>query len=712
MANKVGAVAPTPWYSDAWCKIHLDMHCPEWDSDVLHHIEPETIVRTAAATGADALYFFAKDHYGNAYYPTQIGHVHACIGDRDLVKEILAAGKRAGLPIVLYYSVVWDIYAGKAHPDWCQRTASGETIPNMDDPKAMLKWLTLCHNTPYRDYMRAMLEELARTYDADGFHLDMFHLAFGRSPCCYCDTCRALFKEQYHSDLPTEGAWDATWRQFLEFRFNSVQRLMDDLVGAIHAIRPGIFVTVNYHGSPGFNWSSGQRPVQHAHAGTVNTGETYTPALGELYPGMEGCFLRGIDPAKHRELVCWRMNRITDYTNKPLVQFRWEALTAAAHGASVMVIDQPYADGSLDMVAYDRMRAVFEEMKAKRETYRGTPLTKAAIYYSAATRDHYGRREMTRAMLAVTGCYKAMVESHVPVDFVFDETVTGDTLKAYAVLCLPNVAILSDGEASMIRDYVRGGGTLIATYDTSRYNEMGEPREDFLLADLFGVSYESSIEGPWHFWRILEEPFGKDIDPRYFILNDGAAHGIRAVTAQAFGELYSCLPKPEPPERFFSHAVHPPDTRTGACLYVNRVEKGTVYYLPHPVDAAYANEHELPEHRLLLRNIVASAAGPNDVEIVEAPLNTEAVILKDDGAWRVHLLTFNPTRQARTLNLLDDSVRPSQRMDEAARIKVVIEVNRPFSGAEAFSAATRVRVSDTRIEIECDDVHEVITIKR
>ena len=57
---------------------------------------------------------------------------------------------------------------------------------------------------------------------------------------------------------------------------------------------------------------------------------------------------------------------------------------------------------------------------------------------------------------------------------------------ALTLLILPNVGALSDAQAAAIRRFVERGGSLIATGATSLYNEWGDARPDFALADLFG----------------------------------------------------------------------------------------------------------------------------------------------------------------------------------------------------------------------------------
>ena len=82
------------------------------------------------------------------------------------------------------------------------------------------------------------------------------------------------------------------------------------------------------------------------------------------------------------------------------------------------------------------------------------------------------------------------------IDFVAEEDLSEETLRKYRVLILPNAAYLSDGHVQQIREYAARGGSILATFETSRYDEWGERREDFALADLFGASATGDVLPP------------------------------------------------------------------------------------------------------------------------------------------------------------------------------------------------------------------------
>ena len=68
-------------------------------------------------------------------------------------------------------------------------------------------------------------------------------------------------------------------------------------------------------------------------------------------------------------------------------------------------------------------------------------------------------------------------------------------LSRYEVLLANDVRFVSDAVCERIREFVRKGGTLIATGQTSLFTEKWEPRADYALADLFGVSCQPGLSG-------------------------------------------------------------------------------------------------------------------------------------------------------------------------------------------------------------------------
>jgi hypothetical protein len=85
------------------------------------------------------------------------------------------------------------------------------------------------------------------------------------------------------------------------------------------------------------------------------------------------------------------------------------------------------------------------------------------------------------------GWYQALIEARIPFEMVHDRLLDAAHLSPFKTLILPNIAALSDAQCAQLRAFVqRGGGGLIATYETSLYDEWGVRRKDFGLAGPLG----------------------------------------------------------------------------------------------------------------------------------------------------------------------------------------------------------------------------------
>jgi len=93
------------------------------------------------------------------------------------------------------------------------------------------------------------------------------------------------------------------------------------------------------------------------------------------------------------------------------------------------------------------------------------------------------------------GIYDALLQGRFVFDFVHEDRLDPDRLAKYRALLLPNVAMLSDRQCQQLRDYVHSGGSLIASFETSLYDENLNPRADFGLADLMGISKAGDVIG-------------------------------------------------------------------------------------------------------------------------------------------------------------------------------------------------------------------------
>jgi hypothetical protein len=82
------------------------------------------------------------------------------------------------------------------------------------------------------------------------------------------------------------------------------------------------------------------------------------------------------------------------------------------------------------------------------------------------------------------------LENHQVFDIVLPERIAGlQDLVEYELVILPNVACMSDHLATILREYVAGGGKILSTYDTGLLDTRGGSRADFVLGDVLGIRY-------------------------------------------------------------------------------------------------------------------------------------------------------------------------------------------------------------------------------
>jgi hypothetical protein len=134
------------------------------------------------------------------------------------------------------------------------------------------------------------------------------------------------------------------------------------------------------------------------------------------------------------------------------------------------------------------------------------PVATVGVVWSQRNTDFYGRNDPDgRTASPYRGIVRALMRARIPYTAVHADHIGRDP--GLAALVLPNIAVLSDAQCDLVRQFVANGGGLLATGETSRYDETGAARDDFALADLFGVhttgAHHGALEGgsvDWNEW--------------------------------------------------------------------------------------------------------------------------------------------------------------------------------------------------------------------
>ena len=648
---------------------------------------------------------FMKDQ-DFAYYPSRVARHCPNLRGRDLLRECLDAAKPHGLSIIAYCQVQYDTSSWRAHPEWRMRDSGGQDIPGR-----------LCYRSGYLEFIKACAAEMMQ-YEIAGFHFDMLDFGFSAPYGCWCDTCRRDFERTYGEPMPAGATWDEAWDRMLDFRCASNAGFCKDLQAFVKSRGPEISVDFNYHGYPPFNWVEGERPVQHAAPGDFITAEGLPFVFGHANPSLLSLFMAGARPGGPCQGVTSRsIYDYHDFTVRPTAEMKWEVLTYLAHGAQCTIVDKLNYDGALDAVAYERIGEAFAEAQAKREYFGHPAAAEVGLYYSSRSRDWYAREDGPRYFAAFAGAHKALLQAHIPMGVILDENVSLEALRRFAVVYLPNPAILTPEEIALLAQYAAEGGRLLITGLAGIYDYHGRMQQESDLSELVGARLLRCItEHMDNYLRLpaaLADGAGKfllaDIPPDWPILTWGPAAAFEATTAQAFGELTMAH---RSRDNQWSEHMSPAEV-IGPAVLINQYGRGQVAYLPCLPDAAFAQDYRTPEHRILLRNLVRHL-NPNPELAIEAPANVEAVVTRDEARGRllVHLLAFwGPAPATAAAFPGGRRVLPPV-MEEALPYRATIRVSGPFSAARAIGLGSRATVEDNQVVVDTSQVHEVLVIER
>ena len=131
----------------------------------------------------------------------------------------------------------------------------------------------------------------------------------------------------------------------------------------------------------------------------------------------------------------------------------------------------------------------------------------------------YGRDNQRLAVAPYDGMVQALIRARIPYLPVHADHIERDAGQ-FSVLVLPNLAaMMSTSQVEAVRSFVSRGGSLIATDETSLYDEYGDPRPDFALADVWRHLHGQAVgpknpAGLQHSYLRLTPDVGQDVDGR------------------------------------------------------------------------------------------------------------------------------------------------------------------------------------------------------
>lgn len=640
-----------------------------------------------------------------AYYPTEIPlhHRSAFLGATDPFGTLAAGCKAMGMRVVARtdpHAVRDNVRT--AHPDWISTTATGEPRRHWANPEL---WIT-CALGPYNfEFMDQVHREIVSKYKVDGIFTNRWAPQGGD---CYCIHCQQNFKAATGRELPrTADRSDPARRAFIEWRIARLIELWKKWDATVRAARPEARFIPN--GPPDMKSATELADIQFA---------DYQARRGLMPPWANGRRAKEYRAVMGRKPIggIFSVGLEEPYRWKDSVQSEPEIRLWVAEGTANGM--RPWVT-KFSGVLYDRrwlstVERIYDwHFRHEKYLRNEAPLARVALVDSEQTETfHAGVAQGDRAADHVLGMYHALVESRVPFEVVHEALLTAERLAPFKLLILADAAALSAAQCQAIRDYVARGGSVLATFATSLYDETGTRRSDFGLADLFGVSFTGRIDGP-----MQNSYLSLEADPatgrRHPILNglDDTPRIINGVfrldvkPTMAFASPVTLIPSyPDLP----MEDVYPRVARTEIReVYLRDLGKSRVVYFPWDIDRTFWDVMCV-DHLRLLRNAIAWATNePPPVE-VDGPGVLDVTIWRQRQSMTVHLVNLTnpmmmkgPLREAIPVGPL--------------RVRVRLPVGTTAKKIQLLTAGTSVTVQQrdgiVSLTVPAVEVHEVVAIE-
>lgn len=643
-----------------------------------------------------------------AYYPTEVPlHYRSkYLGNRDCFGDLVAGCRKLGMNVIGRtdpHAAHQDVY--DAHPDWIAVDAQGRKRKHWADPEL---WVS-CALGPYNfEFMADVTREIVRKYQVDG----IFSNRWSGSGMCYCEHCRENFRRFSGLELPrTQNPQDPARRQYIVWRQARLFELWRMLDVEVKKINPNAAFIANAGGgalseldmktigelAPTlFADRQARQGVMPAWANGKN-GKEYAATLGNKAIG--GIFSMGVEE-----------------------QYRWKDSVQTAEEIRLWVVDgiahnlRPWFTKFNGKVVDARWTHVIEDLYGwhyRNEKYlrNERSLARVAMVYSQQTAYYYGgEHARDRVEDHALGFYQALVEARVPFDMVHDRMLDAAHIGRYRTLILPNIAALSNEQCRQLEDWVRAGGSLIATCETSLYDEWGVRRPDFGLASLFGAKFDGRIDTNIHnsYLTIEKEaggyhPLVRGLESAGRIIN-GAKWVYSKPAAQLEHVPVTLIPSfPDlPMEQVFPRIAHTDEPG----VYLREAGRGRVVYFPFDIDRIFW-EVLADDHGRLMKNAVSWAHNEPQPLTVEGKGVMDVSVWMQKNSLTAHLVNLtNPM-------IMKGPVRetiPSPPQKVRIRVPEGRNVRKVQLLVSAKAPAARTAGGVISLEIPSIDLHEVIAV--
>jgi putative glycosyl hydrolase-like family 6 (GHL6) protein/glycosyl hydrolase family 42 (putative beta-galactosidase) len=577
------------------------------------------------------------------FYPTKIPFHHQSTWmkeGQDPFGKLYEACRQLGMVVVARtdpHSVLPD--AAQAHPEWLHINADGKPRPHWATPGRFVT----CALGPYNfEFMTEVHREIISLYKVDG----IFANRWAGHGLCHCESCTKDFYDRYKMKLPTtDDPHDPARRNYMEWRQEklfAVWKVWDDVIRA---------------GNPGarFLANSGGGALSSLDMKRIGEMADTLYADRQARRGLAPPWEAGKNGKEYRATLGGKA--IAGITSVGVEErYRWKDSVQTGEEIRLWMADgvanglRPWFVKFSGTVHDDRWMKPVEQFyrwhKGAEPYLRNTePVARVAMVYSQQTAHYYGGPQAHAKVEDHTlGFYHALTESRLPFEMVHDGLLDAAHTGQFKTLILPNIAALSDSQCEQLRTFIRNGGSLVATFETSLYNERGERRKDFGLADLFGVQFTGRVTPRMQnsYLTVRNEtghPLLRGMEDAQRIVNGAQRVDVRATVPMNNAPITLVPSYPDLP----MEEVYPRQIKTDIPeVYLREYGAGRVVFFPWDIDRIFWEVLCVDHGKLLVNAVDWATNEPRPVEVT-GPGWLDVAVWRQRSSVTVHLVNLtNP----------------------------------------------------------------------
>ncbi|NOY58761.1 MAG: hypothetical protein GXO75_07490, partial [Calditrichaeota bacterium] len=286
--------------------------------------------------------------------------------------------------------------------------------------------------------------------------------------------------------------WDPLFQEWTDFRCQKLGDHYRDMRAYIKSLNPDVVVEHNPHGVTGHNtaWLRGvDWPRTIASTRAFWSESEKPPGLRD--DGVLVSKIRTYKIARIMDNICFTVTGSDELRMAEAMAFNQNCL--GYMGGVLSVYNMPETRGRYIRFFTDHFRH-----------YRDADtIADVAILRTFATMAYSSYRTQYSAILFE----QTLIQERIPFDIIFDHNLKD--LSKYSVLVLANQECLSDEQLEQMRAFVRDGGGLVMTENTSLYTEWMRRRPQLGLGDLFDAGLATAkkrIQGKYGKGRVVYLP--------------------------------------------------------------------------------------------------------------------------------------------------------------------------------------------------------------